>query len=192
MTRLMVRSGTIVFITATLAVARPSVSSAQTSSPGISHLDIRRATIALVKTQSTAGATIASGSQSSANDAAWEKIRTRPHLSKIQVETRNGAGVNGRLRSVADDALVVETSSGDIRVMRADVWRVRAPDPLKRILVGSLGTMTGGVLLPFAACPYCANEGHSMTKGRLILGGAGSLLFLAPQTWTVYKAPGPR
>ena len=76
-------------------------------------------------------------------------------------------------------------------MLRRDVWRVRMPSLTKRLIYGTIGTITGQ-FVPLMVCPYCENEGHSTTRGKFILGGVGSLMFLVPRTSTVYKAPAAR
>lgn len=65
------------------------------------------------------------------------------------------------------------------------------PSLTKRLIYGTIGTITGQ-FVPLMVCPYCENEGHSTTRGKFILGGVGSLMFLVPRTSTVYKAPAAR
>jgi hypothetical protein len=118
----------------------------------------------------------------------WNDVLALSRDSKVQVDALNGAEVKGRVRSVTDDAITVATDTGDLRVMRADVWRVKVPSLSQRIMHGALGVMAG-VLVPIAICPSCANEGHSM-KGAFTAGVlVGSLAFIPPGTFTVYKAP---
>jgi hypothetical protein len=149
------------------------------------RLDIRQATVEFIRKQVDTETTTSKGSQSS--DVAWNKLRTLARGDKVQVDAMNGAEVKGRLQSVADDAITVTTDTGNLRILRADVWRVRVPNLGKRIAIGMTGFVAGFVS-PTLVCPSCENEGHSTTKGRAILSGLGSLLFFAPQTSTIYKA----
>jgi len=154
--------------------------------PSAQRLDIRQATVEFIRKH--VDTETATSKQSASNDAAWNKLRTVARGDKVQVDAMNGAEVKGRLQSVADDAITVTTDSGDVRVLRGDVSRVRVPNLGKRIAIGMAGAFAG-LLSPTLICPSCENEGHSTAKPRLVLTGLGSLLFLAPQTATIYKVP---
>ena len=191
MLRATARAGSLLSITAALIVGGRAVSSAQTSpsssldAPG---LDIRRVTLAAMRASADASPVPPRASASQSAGAAWNRVRALPLGAKVQVEAVNGMEAKGRLQSVADDAIVVATGGGDLRVLRADVQHVRVPSVFKRIVYGTAGTITGQ-LVPLMACPYCDNEGHSTTRMRFVFAGVGSLMFLAPRTSTIYKAP---
>jgi len=183
------RAGALLLLTAAFTGGWAAVSSAQTSvdpSPAGARLNIQQATVEFIRKH--VDTETASSQQSRSSDAEWNKLRTLARGDTVQVEAMNGAKVKGRLQSVADDAITVTTDSGDLRVLRGDVWRVRVPDLGKRVAIGMIGAVAGFVS-PILICPSCENEGHSTTKARLVLTGLGSLLFLAPQTATIYKAP---
>lgn len=173
------RAGALLLLTAAFVGGWAAVPSAQ-------RLDIRQATVEFIRKH--VDTEPATSKQSPSSDVTWNKLRTLARGDKVQVDAMNGAEVKGRLRSVDDDAITVTTDTGDLRVLRADVRRVRVPDLGKRVAIGMIGAVAGFVS-PILICPSCENEGHSTAKARLVLTGLGSLFFLVPQTATIYKVP---
>jgi len=124
----------------------------------------------------------------SAQTSSWSSASVIEPGSKVQVELYDTRVVKGRAVSITPELIVVAVRDGERRVPRTEVRRLRVPSIPKRILFGALGVFTGA-LIPVLACPYCENEGHSIDKQVQIGAAVGALVFLIPQTSTVYKGP---
>lgn len=131
---------------------------------------------------------------SSAFAAGWEAVQRIPVDQKIEVSVRNGPRTRAAFVSANGDAMVVHDGAGDRSIARAEILRVRAADPGRRVRKGLLWTLVGagsGVGIGWAVCPHCANEGNGskfIVPGVAIGATVGSLGFLSSPYRTVYQS----
>lgn len=118
----------------------------------------------------------------------WTPVATLKPESNVRVELYSGAVIDGRAVETTADAITVSNRDGKHQISRSEVKRVKVPDFSKRVMYGAIG-MASGALVTLAACPSCANEGHSMNGGRAILMSAGALLALIPRHTAIYNGP---
>jgi hypothetical protein len=176
------RAVALLLLTTALIAGRSSQSFAQSSTASRgTQFDIRRATLAAIRQESGAGGM-------TLRDPSWDRLRVLRPLEKVEVIALDRRRIYGRLQTLDDDGIVVATSKGAVRVPRPDVRSVSVPSWAKRVTYGAIGAVAG-LVAPVLFCPQCENEGHSTTGSQVTLAaGLGSLLFLIPQSSTMYVA----
>jgi hypothetical protein len=147
----------VVAITMAVAVSRPLV--AQSPAPQAEPLAdaqpvrLRGAAAAAVERLNTASLFQGPVVQTSA-DAPWARVSALASGASVEVRMADGRRVRGRVANVSDDTLAVQASSGPSSIPRAEIRKVRVPDPGRLLLYGALG-IGGGLAAGWAACPHC-------------------------------------
>lgn len=126
--------------------------------------------------------------------AGWEDVRAVAADQKVDVSVVSAGSVKGAFVSADDTGITVREASGERRIARDDVKRVRVGDPSRRwrnALIGAAIGAGAGAGIGVAACPGCANEGHGgKYVGPGIGAGAaiGAAIGLLPSPYrTIYK-----
>ena len=102
--------------------------------------------------------------------------------------------VKGTLVRASAVSLVVSGKTGEVAIDQASVRVVRTAAPHRRVRSGLIGVGVGtaaGVIIGYAVCPYCPNEGDSSFQAYGLAVGAalGALAFLPLPYETIYKVP---
>ncbi len=102
--------------------------------------------------------------------------------------------VKGTLVRASAVSLVVSGKTGEVSLDQASVRVVRTAAPHRRVRSGLIGVGVGtaaGVIIGYAVCPYCPNEGTNRFQAYGLAVGAalGALAFLPLPYETVYKVP---
>jgi hypothetical protein len=152
-------------------------------------VSLRRAAEAAVERLNTAAVFQGKGpvAQTSA-DAPWARVSALASGASVEVQMADGRRVRGRVTSVSDDTLAVQTSRGPLPITRAEIRKIRVPDPGRRVLYGALG-IVGGLVGGALVCPQCANEGGSSAPYPLLGAAAGAAAFLISPYRTIYETP---
>jgi hypothetical protein len=126
-------------------------------------------------------------------DTRWTAVRSLAHGSKVEVELYDAPLTRGYAVDVTGDSMTIATKSGQRRVERHEIRRIRVARPTRRLLYGAIG-IGAGLLGGFMVCPQCANEGAPGLQARNMAIGAsaGSLAFLISGYHTVYEGPPQR
>jgi hypothetical protein len=122
----------------------------------------------------------------------WETVQALPAGSNVQVVSVASGKFKGALITATADSLMLRDGSGDRSIARAEVRELKVRDQSRRIRRGIITTLIGlgaGAAAGWAACVYCANEGHDMLTLPGAAGGAaiGAVGFAFPGYRTVYK-----
>jgi hypothetical protein len=124
----------------------------------------------------------------------WGAVQRLPVNGAVEITTRSGARTKASFVSATPEAMVVREGSTERSVSRADVRRVRVPDPSRRVRNGLIWTAIGagaGFGVGFAVCPHCASEGAGAkytAPGVVIGAGLGALRFLSNPYRTIYQS----
>ena len=127
--------------------------------------------------------------------AGWEEVRGVAAARKIEISVRKGAPAKGTFVSASETGIVVREKGGDRSIARDAIRKVRVADTSLRTRNGLIGTAIGvgaGLVIGWAICPYCANEGHGVPfigPGAAIGAGVGAAAGFLPAPFrTIYKA----
>ena len=104
---------------------------------------------------------------SSSDHDRWDAVRAVPAGARLEIENRAGEFLAGRVRSVSDDHIAIDTRKATVAIVRTSVGRV--------ILIGARQT------------------GRRARRGFLIgaaLGAAVTAIGRAPAAWTLFISLG--